>query len=116
MRIRVTCKSDKDLFECFYPEYQEQRCSSTFWDDFTIADMFGVEAVQDTFNRAFNEWKGDYKMLTELVSVLNHKIFQWYGRDEEVAKVYDGLWRTVDSYGISNLEGDELEFFTMVLD
>ncbi len=28
---------------------------TTFWRDFTIADMFGVEAVEDTFYRAFNE-------------------------------------------------------------
>ena len=46
---------------------------TTFWNDFSIADRFGLSAVQDTFNRAFEEWKEDYKYLTELVLVLNHK-------------------------------------------
>ena len=44
---------------------------TTFWEDFSIADPFGLEAVQDTFNRAFEEWKSDHIYLTELVLVLN---------------------------------------------
>ena len=54
---------------------------TTFWQDFSIADAFGVAAVEDTFKRAFNEWKGNYKYLTELVMVLNHKIAQWCMRE-----------------------------------
>ena len=30
---------------------------TTFWEDFSIAERFGVSAIQDTFNRAFKEWK-----------------------------------------------------------
>lgn len=30
---------------------------TTFGDDFSIADRFGLSAIQDTFNRAFEEWK-----------------------------------------------------------
>lgn len=26
---------------------------TTFWIDFTVADLFGLSAIQDTFNRAF---------------------------------------------------------------
>jgi len=28
---------------------------TTFWTDFSIADMFGVEGVKDTYNRAKDE-------------------------------------------------------------
>ena len=35
---------------------------TTFWEDFTIADRFGLSAIQDTFNRAFEEWKEHYKL------------------------------------------------------
>ena len=31
--------------------------TTTFWQDFSIADCFGVQAIRDTFNRAFEEWK-----------------------------------------------------------
>ena len=28
---------------------------TTFWMDFTIADRFGINAVKDTFKRAYEE-------------------------------------------------------------
>ena len=60
---------------------------TTFWEDFSIADRFGLAAVLDTFNRAFREWKGDYKFLTELTLVLNHKIWQYYENRPDMAGV-----------------------------
>ena len=30
---------------------------TTFWEDFSLAERFGLSAIQDTFNRAFKEWK-----------------------------------------------------------
>ena len=57
---------------------------TTFWEDFSIADRFGLAAVLDTFNRAFREWKGDYKFLTELTLVLNHKIWQYHEKRPEI--------------------------------
>ncbi len=30
---------------------------TTFWEDFSIAERFGLSAIQYTFNRAFKEWK-----------------------------------------------------------
>ena len=58
---------------------------TTFWEDFSAADIFGLSAIQDTFNRAFEEWKGNCKYLTELVLVLNHKIWQHYKKKPTVA-------------------------------
>ena len=49
---------------------------TTFWSDFSIADRFGARAIKDTYERAFNEWKDNYQYLTELVMVLNWKIWQ----------------------------------------
>ena len=65
---------------------------TTFWQDFTIADKFGVAAIKDTFNRAFNEWKNNYQYLTELVMVLNWKIWEYYEKNREFAEVYNKLW------------------------
>ena len=47
---------------------------TTFWEDFSIADRFGLSAIQDTFKRAFEEWKNNYKYLTELILVRKHSI------------------------------------------
>lgn len=89
---------------------------TTFWQDFSIADAFGVSAVKDTYNRAFNGWKGDYIYLTELVMVLNWKIWQHYEKNEQLARVYNELWEQADEYACENLKGEEAEYFFKVTD
>lgn len=89
---------------------------TTFWSDFTIADAFGTEAIKDTFNRAFKHWKDNYEYLTELVLVLNWKIWQHYEKNETYARLYNELWSRADNYGLDNLKGDELTYFIRTLD
>jgi len=84
---------------------------TTFWQDFTIADKFGTDAIKDTFKRAFNEWKDNYIYLTELVLVLNWKIWEWYEKNREIAVVYNTLWERADNYAVNNLKGDDLTYF-----
>lgn len=62
---------------------------TTFWDDFSIADKYGIAGVKDTYKRAFSEWKDDYKFFTELTLVLNHKIWQHYDSNRELAALFD---------------------------
>ena len=49
---------------------------TTFWSDFSIADMFGTEGVKDTYNRAKEDWQDSIEYMTELAMVLNHKSWQ----------------------------------------
>ena len=93
--------------------YEEK---TTFWSDFSIADAFGVDAIRDTYKRAFKEWKNDHVYLTELVMVLNHKIWQWYERNETIARVYNELWEKTDNYAMNHLKGDELTYFIRTTD
>ena len=91
--------------------------NTTFYMDFTIADKFGINAIKDTYNRAFNEWKTDYKYLTALVMVLNHKIWEHYEKNnDEYARLYDKLWRETDDYALDNLKDKELEYYLNILD
>lgn len=90
---------------------------TTFWSDFSIADAFGLSAVQDTFDRAFKEWKHDHIYLTELVMVLNWKIREHYKKKhDELAKLYNKLWRQADGYACENLKGEELTYFYQTTD
>lgn len=89
---------------------------STFYEDFSIADMFGVSAIKDTYKRAMEGWKNDYKMLTELVMALNWKIWEHYETNDKIARVYDELWKKADSYAVANLKGDELHYFYRTTD
>ena len=91
--------------------------STTFWMDFTIADKFGVSAIKDTFKRAFAEWKTDYRYLTDLVLVLNHKIWEHYEKGNEAfARVYNDLWEKADNYACTHLKGEEIAYFYRVTD
>lgn len=90
---------------------------TTFWDDFTIADAFGADAIKGTFSCVFKEWKSNYKYLTELVMVLNWKLWQHYEQnDMALAELYNDLWQQADAYACENLKGEELKYFYEVTD
>lgn len=93
-----------------------ERIDTTFWMDFDIADKFGVDAIKDTYNRAFEEWKSDYRYLTELSMVLNHKCWQHYERNDTYCELYANLWEVVHDYALDNLKGKELKHYLEVTD
>lgn len=89
---------------------------TTFYQDFSIADAFGVAAIKDTYNRAFKEWKSNYKYLTELIMVLNWKIYEHYERNDEYADLYQELWHKSDEWACENLEGEALDYYFRTTD
>ena len=95
----------------------EDGFSTTFPMDFTIADNFGISAIKNTYKRAFEEWKGQYKYLTHLVIALNHKIWEWHEKGNmELAALYNALWQDTDAYACEHLEGKEAEYFYRTTD
>jgi hypothetical protein len=91
--------------------------TTTFWQDFTIADAFGASAIKDTFKRAFEEWKSDYRYLTDLVMVVNHKCWQHYEKgNTEISQIYSDLYYKADAYACENLKGEELSYYFRVTD
>jgi len=89
---------------------------TTLYMDFSIAENFGIGAIKDTFDNAFKQWHNDYKCLTELVMVLNWKIWEHYESNEVLAKYYNNLWQDLDSYACENLKDDELDYFIRTTD
>ena len=65
---------------------------TTFWEDFTIADAFGDDAIKDTYKRTKEEWNDDRIYGTELSMVLNHKCWQHYNNGDIIfSKLYSEL-------------------------
>ena len=84
---------------------------TTFWEDFTIADVYGEDAIKDTFNCAFSEWKYNTEYITELVCVMSWKSCSWYGKNESYMNLYSELYHNADSWCIDNLKGDDLNYY-----
>lgn len=92
---------------------------TTFYEDFSIADLFFEKdkySVTETFKRCFEEYKHDYKYLTELVMALNWKIWEHFGSNNDLAEVYNHLWEVADEYACKHLKGKELEYFYKTTD
>lgn len=88
---------------------------NTFWLDFSVAEMGGLVGVQDTYDRAKEEWKEDIAMMTALCITLNHKIWQHYRANrpdsQKMSKLYDKLWKDCDSYILETGGGADYKNF-----
>lgn len=90
---------------------------TTFYSDFTIADYYGVDAVKDTFKRAFESWKENYRYMTELSIVLNHKIFEHYHHNNTALMVaYDTLWKEIDHWCMGSFSDEALQYYLRITD
>lgn len=89
---------------------------TTFYEDFSIADAFGISAVLDTYNRAFKHWRENIEYLTELTMVLNWKIWEYFESNRSLAKVYEGLWIKTTNWVYDNIKGKDLDYFIKTTD
>ena len=85
---------------------------TTYASDFDNADMLGAKAIMDTYNKAFEEAKDDYRYLTELHMVLEYKCVKWLDqRDTTISKLYYDLFLDTSFHASCTLRDDELEYF-----
>lgn len=92
---------------------------TTFYEDFSIADNFGIDAIKDTYKRAFSFCKDDYdeyKSLTELAMVLNWKMWDHYNHNNAYSDLYNDLWIKTDNYAMENLKGEDLRYYCRTTD
>lgn len=89
---------------------------TTFRQDFSIADRYGINAIKDTYTRAVEEWKHNYKYLTELVMVLNWKSNNWFSKNELYSQVYADLYYELDAYCWEHFSEEEKEYYFSVTD
>lgn len=94
-----------------------ERVSTTFNMDFSIADAFGINAIKDTYKRAFKGWKDDVRYVAELVIVLNLKCWEhFYKGNEEISKLYADYYHELNDYAYEHFKGDEIDFYFRVTD
>ena len=90
---------------------------TTFYEDFSIADAFGISAVKDTYKRGLETAESlGYIYLTEFVMALNWKIWEHYKDNEPLARVYNDLWDKASKIAQTTLKGDELSYYYRTTD
>lgn len=88
---------------------------TTYWEDFSIAERFGMAAIKDTYRRAL--LNTDYKMMTELTMVLNHKLWNHYEKGNKLlAELYNDLWKDCDNRCCNTFNKEQLAYFYRVTD
>lgn len=93
------------------------KMKTTFWNDFTIADCFGIDAIEDTYKRSFRNWKTNTEYITELTMVLNWKCFYYYQKNNDVLyKLYQELYWKCNDWCMNNLKGKDLIYFIKTTD
>lgn len=108
---------------------------TTFWQDFCIAERIsGLEGVQDTFKRAFAEWRDNRVYLAEMALVLNHRGWSWWHVSEklkqsnvpgdnvkatlvsEIARYYFNRYYDVVDYVRDNYNEEDIAYFNRIID
>lgn len=98
---------------------------TTFWGDFSIADLYGPEAIADTFRRAFAAWKHDVEYIAEMALVLNHKgLWYWQASEQNnnderlytISQLYFELYRRLHGWAQENFTGEDAEYYFNVTD
>lgn len=122
--LAVYATTDKEKFPSF--NGNEERPNTTFFADFMVCDLCyrgnekkRLDAIKDTFNRAFEGWKDNYKYLTELTMMLNHLLWYYYekeGEESKTAHLYNDLWGKCENYVRDNLKDEEAEYYYRISD
>lgn len=102
--------------------------ANTFVLDFTIALVFrGLKGVEETYKRAFEEWKKDIRYITALAITMNRLGWQYWDKDKKVGKKFFEYWEKLDAfildeeedgedYKYKNFTADEVSYFIRACD
>ena len=105
------------IYEDFLAQFTDWRPTTLFWQRFSIAEEFGKREIRKVYHEIFKEAKKDYKLLTELVMILNHKTWQHNdSKDSDLSEFYEELYYEAQNYAVNTLKDEELSYFTGITD
>ena len=87
-----------------------------FYQQFSEAEKGGHDKVVEKFYELFEQAKSDYKKMTELYVITNHKIWDSLQPDQSLARLYDNLWNKVGQWVDNHFTEDEFNYFYRVTD
>jgi len=111
-------KSNSPTWDEFLSGFTDYRSITNYFDLYSIADNKNAASVRALFKTNFEEAKQDYVLLTELVMVLNHKLWYWYEKNPEspMVSTYDKLYNKANEYALTHLNDEEIRYFSSITD
>ena len=90
---------------------------TTFFSDLSIAEWYGASNVRDTYKNVVANWLHDKVYFTEFVMSLNWKIWEQNARgNEELARVYDELWKKAHALVLERWTVEKLSYYLQTTD
>ena len=98
--------------------FTDYRSKTDLWTRYSIADNDCVKALRSLFKETFEIAKQDYIYLTELVMVLNHRMWYWYGLnpDSPMVAAYTTCYEKAHNWALTHLNRDEIRYYCSVTD
>lgn len=94
-----------------------ERVSTTFVQDLRIADMFGQQAIKETFDNVVESWLDDVEYFTEFVVALNQLCwFHYENGRHDIGMLYSELFYKARNLGYDTYKGAELDHFYSVIE
>lgn len=62
---------------------------TTLWQDFAIANAYGIPSIKDTFDKVMKEWGKDIDFMIELVFCVNTFSWAYWSRFQKSGKTLD---------------------------
>ena len=116
MNVFVYASRCEQMFEMFLNEVGKER-KTTFFSDLSIAEVYDVKSIKDTYKQVMRSWGNNLEYMCEWVIALNQKIWQHHDtNNDNLAKVYDELWRKADDYCQNHFKGEELSEYYAYID
>ena len=106
------------IYEQFLSKFTDWRPSTLYWQRFSIAERYGIDELMKVHDEIFDEANKDYKLLTELAMILNHKSWEHCENIEckQLCDLYSEWFHEVKDYAVSHLKNDELSYFLTTID
>jgi hypothetical protein len=90
---------------------------TTFFSDLSIAEWYGAASVRSTYCTVVKNWLNDKVYFTEFVMSLNWKIWEQNARgNNELAQVYDELWKDADALVMEKWKDENLQYYLQTTD
>ena len=107
---------EQDMFDKMMKD-TDYETFTTFYGDLSIAELYGIDSVIDTYNRVVDNWGTDIKWITEFSICLSVKTGEMYAEDEyELESVYSQLIDKLTEFIYNNFNEEDLRYYKYTYD